>query len=58
MSKAIKDFRESNKRTNARTQLNQVMGLIDKAAKQHIVHKNKAARDKARLMTFFNRLPE
>lgn len=58
MSKAIIDFRESSKRTDARTQLNQVMGLIDQAARQHIVHKNKAARDKSRLMTFFNRLPE
>ena len=36
--------------------LNDVAKLADKAAKQHIIHKNKAANQKSKLTQFVNQL--
>lgn len=56
MNKIIKDYKDSSDRAGAEKQLSAVLGVIDKAAQKNVIHKNKAARDKSKMMSFFNQL--
>ena len=56
MKKAIKALKENSSRDEVDANIGNVLGLIDKAARKNIIHKNKAARDKSRLIAFRNRL--
>ena len=38
--------------------LRDVTSLLDKLAKKHIIHRNKAANQKSRIALFYNKLPE
>ncbi len=46
---AIKKVREAGSGEEAAKALRKATTLIDRAARKHLVHSNKAARDKARL---------
>ena len=46
---AIKKVREAGSGEEAAKALREATSLIDRAARKHLVHRNKAARDKARL---------
>ena len=46
---AIKKLREMTKSKDAKEYLPSVVAMIDKLAKNNIIHKNKAARHKSRL---------
>jgi len=56
MKNSIKALRECRTRTEAEAMVKDVMSVIDKAARHNIIHKNKAARDKSRLVSMVNRL--
>lgn len=58
MTRAIKDLRASTNRADADGKLKNVISIIDKAAQHHIIHKNKAARDKSKLTAFSVNLSE
>ncbi len=52
MAKAIKELKACTNQKEATTRLKSTISIIDKAAQQNIIHKNKAARDKSKLSTF------
>jgi small subunit ribosomal protein S20 len=56
VKKMIKDLRASKTKAEADGLLTNVFSSIDKAAHKHRMHKNKAARDKSRLMKFVKNL--
>ncbi len=56
MTKVIKNLRNCKTRAEADAIIGDVTGLIDRASRQNIIHKNKAARDKSRLMAFVKNL--
>jgi len=49
---AIKELRATEKKKDAEKQLPQVAAMIDKLAKNNIIHKNKAANLKSKLTRF------
>jgi len=49
---AIKVLRETEKKKDAETQLTNVVAMVDKLAKNNIIHKNKAANLKSKLTKF------
>ncbi len=49
---AIKVLRETEKKKDAETQLINVVAMVDKLAKNNIIHKNKAANIKSKLTKF------
>tara|TARA_R110002073_G_scaffold220418_1_gene380576 strand:- start:62529 stop:62780 length:252 start_codon:yes stop_codon:yes gene_type:complete len=49
---AIKSLRASEKKKDAETQLPLVVAMVDKLAKKGIIHKNKAANVKSKLVKF------
>lgn len=53
---AIKKLKMLTAKEEALKQLSEVASMIDKLAKKHIIHKNKAARLKSQLQTFVNNL--
>ena len=53
---AIKELRDSEKKKDAEKQLPKVAAMIDKLAKNNIIHKNKAANNKAKLTRYVNSL--
>lgn len=53
---AIKKLKMLTAKAEALKQLSEVASMIDKLAKKHIIHKNKAARLKSQLQTFVNNL--
>jgi len=53
---AIKALRESTKKKDAEAQLPLVVGMIDKLAKNNIIHNNKAANLKSKLTKFVTAL--
>ncbi len=55
---AIKKLRKVHDKQEALEMYPQVASMIDKLAKRHIIHKNKAARLKSRLMQHINSLGE
>ncbi len=55
---AIKKLRKTHHKDEALAMYPQVASMIDKLAKRHIIHKNKAARLKSRLMEHVNSLGE
>lgn len=56
VSKSIKALRECKTKAEAEGMIKDVISIIDKAARKNVVNKQKAARDKSRLMTFVNGL--
>jgi ribosomal protein S20 len=56
MNKAIKDLRNCKTRPEADAMIGDVFGVIDKASRHNIIHQNKAARDKSRLMAFISKI--
>lgn len=56
MRNAIRKFRALNVKEEAATQLPGLVSLIDKLAKRLIIHKNKAANLKSKLMRQVNTL--
>ena len=56
MSRAIGELKACTNRAEAENKLKGVVSIIDKAAQQNIIHKNKAARDKSGLATFIKSL--
>nr|MBN2276701.1 30S ribosomal protein S20 [candidate division Zixibacteria bacterium] len=57
MKKSIKSLRSLQSRPEAENMINSVISAIDKAAQHRVIHKNKAARDKSKLMSFVKNLP-
>jgi small subunit ribosomal protein S20 len=57
MKKYIKELEACKVKSDAETKLKQVVSVIDKAVRDKVIHKNKAARDKSRLMAKINSLP-
>ena len=55
---AIKKLRKLHDKQEALAMYPQVASMIDKLAKRHIIHKNKAARLKSELMKHINKLEE
>ena len=53
---AIKKLRKLHDKQEALAMYPQVASMIDKLAKRHIIHKNKAARLKSELMKHINKL--
>ncbi len=49
---AIKELRDSEKKKDAEKQLPKVEAMIDKLAKNNIIHKNKASNLKSKLTKF------
>jgi len=49
---AIKNLRATEKKKDAETQLPLVVAMVDKLAKKGIIHKNKAANVKSKLVKF------
>jgi len=49
---AIKALRETEKKKDAEKELPKVVAMIDKLAKNNIIHKNKAANIKSKLTKF------
>ena len=56
MKKAIKELESSQNRAEAENRLKDAVSIIDRAAQKNIIHKNKAAHDKSRLMNFVRNL--
>ncbi len=56
LRKAVKDLRAVTNPAEAQTQLKEIYSIIDKAHKNGILHKNKAARDKSRLTAHVKQL--
>lgn len=57
VKKFVKEVEAGNKE-NANEKLNIAIKNIDKAAKSGLIHKNKAARQKSRLMKMNNKIEE
>ncbi len=49
MKKQMKELESSKVKTEAEGKMKEVFSVIDKAARDRVIHKNKAARDKSRL---------
>jgi small subunit ribosomal protein S20 len=56
MTKALKNIRQFQTKAEVENHLRDVIAIIDRASQKNIIHKNKAARDKSKLMSFYNRL--
>ncbi|MCX6827966.1 MAG: 30S ribosomal protein S20 [candidate division Zixibacteria bacterium] len=50
MKKLVKELRECKTKEEAEQKLTHVISIIDKASRNKTIHKNKAARDKSRLV--------
>jgi len=48
----IKQLRDTSEKTAAQTMLPKVSSMLDKLAKKHIIHKNKASNIKSKLTKF------
>ena len=53
---AIKELRDSEKKKDAEKQLPKVAAMIDKLAKNNVIHKNKASNLKSKLTKFVSTL--
>jgi len=49
MKKQMKELESCKVKSEAEGKLKEVISIIDKAARDRVIHKNKAARDKSRL---------
>lgn len=56
MKKQMKELESCKVKSEADGKLKEVISIIDKAAKNHVIHKNKAARDKSRLAAKVNNI--
>jgi len=52
----IKQLRHTTEKAEAEELLKKVAGMLDKLAKTNIIHKNKAANNKAKLAAYVNSL--
>ncbi|HID40215.1 MAG TPA: 30S ribosomal protein S20 [Calditrichaeota bacterium] len=53
---AVKELLESETKADAEPKLKKVFSLLDRLALKNIIHRNKAANQKARLSRFVNKL--
>lgn len=53
---AVRDLRATTEKTAAVAMLPKVASMLDKLAKRHIIHKNKAANLKSSLAVYINKL--
>ncbi|MCQ2472513.1 MAG: 30S ribosomal protein S20 [Clostridia bacterium] len=53
---AVRDLRATTEKTAAVAMLPKVASMLDKLAKRHIIHKNKAANLKSSLAIYINKL--
>ncbi|MEA2031509.1 MAG: 30S ribosomal protein S20 [candidate division Zixibacteria bacterium] len=53
---SIRDLRAETNKEEATRKYNQVVSIIDKVFSRGLIHKNNAARNKARLARFVNKL--
>lgn len=58
LTKSIKRLKESQTKTEAANQIKDIISKIDKAAQKNLIHKNKARRDKSKLVQFCNKLSD
>ncbi len=56
VGKSIKALRGCKTRAEAESMIKGVVSIIDKASRKKVINKQKAARDKSKLMTFVNGL--
>lgn len=56
LARAIKDLRACTDHAEVGSKLNDAISIIDKAAQQNIIHRNKAANDKSKLTLFTSNL--
>ena len=56
MRNSVKNFRKIEDKVTAQTTLPQIVSMIDKLSKKGIIHKNKAANLKSKLMLKVNTL--
>jgi len=56
MAKSIKTLENCSTKEEADKIINDVFSIIDKAAQKNVIHENKAARDKSKLMAFYHGL--
>lgn len=57
MKTKIKNVLASKDQPSAQKELVAAVSLLDKLAKSRIIHRNKAAHQKSRLVRYFNKLP-
>ncbi|SYZ74032.1 putative 30S ribosomal protein S20 [Candidatus Zixiibacteriota bacterium] len=57
MKKMVRDLKACKTKAEAQAKMNAVISIIDKSARRDIIHSNKAARDKSRLMALLSKLP-
>ncbi|MEA2103146.1 MAG: 30S ribosomal protein S20 [Candidatus Cloacimonadota bacterium] len=50
----IKKFKSADEKEKMKELLSAIYSIVDKAAKTNVIHKNKAARQKARLTKYYN----
>lgn len=53
---ALRKLRSTNKKSEAASLLNTVVGMLDKLAKKSIIHKNKASNLKSSAQLYVNKL--
>jgi small subunit ribosomal protein S20 len=56
MKKMVRDLKACKTKAEAQAKFNTVASVIDKSARHNIIHANKAARDKSRLMALISKL--
>lgn len=56
MKRSVKTLESCKTRGEAENLLKDVISIIDRASQKRIIHKNKAARDKSKLVSFVNEL--
>lgn len=54
---AIKKLKKMTNKAEAQAMLPKVYAMLDKLAKRHIIHKNKAANQKSKLARWVNAMP-
>jgi len=58
LTKSIKSLKECQTKAEASAQINDVLSKIDKASQKNLIHKNKARRDKSKLVHFVSQLSD
>ncbi len=56
MRNSLRDFRALETKEGAEEKMRQLVSMIDRLAKRHIIHKNKASNLKSEVMLKLNRL--
>lgn len=56
LTKSIKTLKDCKTKSEADKDMKGVISIIDQACQKNLIHKNKAAREKSKLMTLYNKL--